>query len=282
MSTLGFPESERLYLRLEHGNGAAGEGFVWFVGAGPGDPELITLRGWRALQDAEVVLYDSLVEPELLAGLRAECVHVGKRCGRHSMTQEEITELLLELARRGRRVVRLKGGDPAVLGRLGEEALALAEADIPFEVVPGVTSATAVPELAGIPVTHRGLADSFVVASAHRCSETLELSIPRYRPHTTLVLMMARATAPAWQEQLIRQGYPEDLPAAVVSRGASAAQRVLVTSVGRAAADLDSSGLETPILAVIGRVVELHTQLAPGRSGRAREGVRVGRGGIRC
>ena len=258
------------------------KGFVWFVGAGPGDPDLMTLRGWWALQEAEVVLYDSLVDPRLIEGLRAECIYVGKRCGRHSMSQRGITDLLVQLARAGRRVVRLKGGDPGVLGRLGEEAICLAESGIPFEVVPGVTSATAVPELAGIPVTHRGLADSFVVASAHRCADSPELSIPAYQPRTTLVLLMARATADAWQRQLIERGYPLDLPVALVSRGASAAQRVLISSVGCAAEDLGSCSLETPVLAVIGRVVTLHARLAPRRSGEAKEEFYLERERIRC
>ncbi len=133
-------------------------GFVTLVGAGPGDPDLITLRGQRALEGASVVLYDHLVDARLLAGLAAERVFVGKRCGAHAMTQESIIALMIRLARRGERVVRLKGGDPSVLGRGGEEALALAEQGIPFDVVPGVSSATAVPFVAGIPVTHRGTA----------------------------------------------------------------------------------------------------------------------------
>jgi siroheme synthase len=120
------------------------KGFVWFVGAGPGDPDLITLRGWRALNEADVVLYDSLVDPRLLRDLAAELVFVGKRCGRHSLSQERILERLVEFALEGRRVVRLEGGDPSVLGRVGEEALRLAAWGIPFEIVPGVTSATAV------------------------------------------------------------------------------------------------------------------------------------------
>jgi len=260
------PEAALRALAL--GGGGGPPGFIWFVGAGPGDADLITLRGWRALQEAEVVLHDSLVDPALLVGLDAACFYVGKRCGSHSMSQEQITELLVRLGRDGRRVVRLKGGDPAVLGRVGEEALAVAGAGIPFDIVPGVTSATSVPELAGIPVTHRGLADSFVVACAHRSAEEGELSIPPYQPRTTLVLMMASATAAAWQSQLLRKGYHEALPVALVSRGASAEERVLVTSVGRAAADLQTSGLETPVLAVVGRVVTLRAQLEPRRSDR--------------
>jgi uroporphyrin-III C-methyltransferase len=245
-------------------------GCVWFVGAGPGDPDLMTLRGWRALQQAELVLFDSLVDVRMLAELTAECVYVGKRCGRHSMTQDEINALLVRSAGAGLRVVRLKGGDPAVLGRVGEEALALAEHDLPFELVPGVTSATAVPLLAGIPVTHRGLADSFVVATAHRRSEEMSLSIPRYSAETTLVLLMARAKAATWRAALVSGGYPSDLPVALVSAGSTPEQRVVITSVANALRDLHEAELPTPVLAIVGRVVELHDQLGetrrPGRT----------------
>ncbi|MBW2242371.1 MAG: uroporphyrinogen-III C-methyltransferase [Deltaproteobacteria bacterium] len=249
-------------LESKRRGGSGRPGFVWFVGAGPGDADLITLRGWRVLQKAEIVLHDSLVDPALFEDLGAECVFVGKRCGEHSMSQEQIIELLIGLALQGKRVVRLKGGDPAVLGRLGEEALSVADAGIGFEVVPGVTSSTSVPELAGIPVTHRSLADSFVVASAHRCAEGAELSIPPYLARTTLVLMMARATATEWQQQLLREGYPPELPVALISRGATEQQRVVVTSVASAATDLQAAGLETPVLAVVGRVVSLRAHLA--------------------
>jgi uroporphyrin-III C-methyltransferase len=240
-------------------------GCAWFVGAGPGDPDLITLRGWRALQQADLVLFDSLVDVRMLEGLSAECRYVGKRCGRHSMTQEEINALLVESVRSGRRVVRLKGGDPAVLGRVGEEALQLAERDLPFELIPGVTSATAVPMLAGIPITHRGLADSFVVATAHRRSEEMSLSIPRYNAETTLVLLMALATADTWHAALIAGDYPADLPLAFVSAGCSPEQRVVVSTVATALDDLRRAELATPVLAVVGRVVELHEQLGETR-----------------
>lgn len=247
----------------------SGAGFVWFVGAGPGDPDLLTLRGWRALQQADLILFDSLVDDRMLAGLTAECIHVGKRCGRHSMTQDEINALLVASARAGRRVVRLKGGDPAVLGRVGEEALQLAERDLPFEIVPGVTSATAVPVLAGIPVTHRGLADSFVVATAHRRSDEMALSIPSYNAGTTLVLLMALATADAWHAALVASGYPDDLPIALVSAGCTPEQRVVITNVADALDDLRRAALATPVLAVVGRVVTLHDAL--GETRRASE-----------
>jgi uroporphyrin-III C-methyltransferase/precorrin-2 dehydrogenase/sirohydrochlorin ferrochelatase len=255
--------------RTRPSRSASEGGFVWFVGAGPGDPDLLTLRGWRALHQADLVLFDSLVDDRMLAGLTAECVHVGKRCGRHSMTQDQINALLVESARAGRRVVRLKGGDPAVLGRVGEEALQLAARDLPFEIVPGVTSATAVPMLAGIPVTHRGLADSFVVATAHRRSDEMDLSIPSYNAGTTLVLLMALATADTWHTALVAGGYPADLPIALVSAGCTPEQRVVITTVAKALCDLRNAELATPVLAVVGRVVELHDALGETRRSSA-------------
>ena len=241
-------------------------GRVVFVGAGPGDPDLITLRGWRALQQADVVLYDSLVDPGLLEGLDAEVVFVGKRCGRHSMPQEAITALLVRLALDGKHVVRLKGGDPTVFGRTGEEALGLARFGIEFEIVPGVSSAVAAPALAGIPVTHRGLADSVCVLSAHRQKDEPQLSIPPYHPRTTLVLLMALQTVETWGPQLLDRGYPADLPVAFISAGATARQRVVVTTVSRAAADSRAEQLDSPTLAVVGGVVSLRAALANGDS----------------
>ena len=237
-------------------------GRVTFVGAGPGDPDLITLRGWRALQAAEVVLYDSLVDTRLLAEVTGRLLYVGKRCGKHAMPQEEISRLLAAQARKGLHVVRLKGGDGAVLGRLGEEMLYLARHNVPYEVVPGVTSATAVPAFAGIPVTHRGLADSFAVITAHRREDDGTFSIPPYRPTTTLVLLMSLGTTAQWREQLLAQGYPADLPVAFVSQGGSEAQRVLVTTLAEAATGVARAGLVSPTLAVVGRVVSLRERLA--------------------
>ncbi|MBI4265799.1 MAG: uroporphyrinogen-III C-methyltransferase [Acidobacteria bacterium] len=237
-------------------------GRVVFVGAGPGDPDLMTLRGWRALRDADVVLYDSLVDMRLLDDLDAELVFAGKRCGAHHMPQEAITELLVRFALDGKRVVRLKGGDPTVLGRTGEEALRLAQFGIPFEIVPGVSSAVAAPALAGIPVTHRGLADGLCVVSAHRQGNDPDISIPPYHPRTTLVLLMALQTVETWSPQLLERGYPADLPVAFISAGATARQRVVVTTVSRAAADARAAGLDSPTLAVVGRVVGLREELA--------------------
>ncbi len=237
-------------------------GRVVFVGAGPGDPDLITLRGWRALKDAEVVLYDSLVDEHLLLGLEAELVSVGKRCGRHSMPQERITDLLVHYALEGKRVVRLKGGDPTLLGRTGEEALRLAAAGIPFEIAPGVSSALAAPAFAGIPVTHRGIADSVCIVSAHRRGDENELSIPSYSPRTTLVLLMAAQSARSWLGQLLQRGYPAGLPLAFVTAATTPQQSVHVTTVGDAAKNGVTAELGSPTLAVIGHVVALRDSLA--------------------
>lgn len=242
----------------------ASRGFVWFVGAGPGDPELLTLRGARLLRGADVVLYDALVHPAVLDEVRGQLVDVGKRCGRHSMQQDEISALIADFAAQGQRVVRLKGGDSSVLGRVGEEALVLAERNIPFEIVPGVSSATAVTSAAGIPLTHRGLADSFVVATAHRRDGSGDFSIPTYATRTTVVLLMASGTVADWSEQLLRSGYPAELPIALISAGCTERERVVETNVAAVEEDLEQAGLETPVLAVVGWVVTLRGRLSAG------------------
>jgi len=241
-----------------------GKGFVWFVGAGPGDPDLITLRGARLLQTADIVLHDALIHPAILDEIAGQRIDVGKRCGRHAMRQEDISQLLAELAASGKHVVRLKGGESSVLGRIGEEALCLMEHDISFEIVPGVSSATGVTSAAGIPLTHRGLADSFVVATAHRRDGGRDFSIPTYSPRTTVVLLMASETVADWSEQLLLSGYPADLPVALISAGCTERERVIETDVEHVADDLGEAGLETPILAVAGWVVTFRERLARG------------------
>jgi uroporphyrin-III C-methyltransferase len=236
-------------------------GKVVFVGAGPGDPDLITVRGLKALHAADVVFYDSLVDPSLLEGLQAQTIFVGKRRGEHSVTQRKINSLLAQQAGKGKTVVRLKGGDCSVFGRLGEELLYLVDRRILFEIVPGVTSATGAAIFAGIPVTHRGVADSFVVAAAHRGQDGLPISIPRYNPTTTVVLMMALATAEIWREDLLAQGYPEDLPVAYICAGGTPRQSVLVTTVEESVRAVQGAGLTTPVMAVVGQVVTLREKL---------------------
>jgi uroporphyrin-III C-methyltransferase len=192
-------------------------GKVWLVGAGPGNPELLTVRAARVLGEAEVVLYDALVDPRVLS-LAARALHlsVGKRAGRASVAQDEIEATLLRIARTGRRVVRLKCGDPFVFGRGGEEALALVAAGVDFEIVPGVSSAIAGPAAAGIPVTHRGLSQGFAVLTA-RPSEAWHATVDALPPKTlTLVFMMALGARQEIAERLLARAWPDATACAVV------------------------------------------------------------------
>ncbi len=190
-------------------------GRVSLVGAGPGAPDLLTLRGARRLAEADLVFYDALVHPDTLAlARRARCFGVGKRAGRPSTSQDAITRLLVRSARRGQRVVRLKCGDPFVLGRGGEEALSLLAAGIPFEVVPGVTSAVAAPLLAGVPLTHRGLASAFLVVSGHS-EATLRAMLPAaFVEGLTVVVLMGLRTRATLASLLIERGWSPSARAA--------------------------------------------------------------------
>jgi uroporphyrin-III C-methyltransferase/precorrin-2 dehydrogenase/sirohydrochlorin ferrochelatase len=193
-------------------------GFVSIVGAGPGDPDLLTRKAVRRLRRADLVLYDALVDPRVIAiARRASRFYVGKRAGRHALTQDAIHALLVRAARRGLLVVRLKGGDPFVFGRGGEEALALTAAGIPFEVVPGITSAVAAPARAGIPVTHRGVSSAFLVVSGHDLS-AFEAAVNGTQPDAvTLVVLMGMANRARLAASLIERGWPASTPAAVIT-----------------------------------------------------------------
>ena len=225
---------------------------VSLVGAGPGDPELITLRGLARVRACEVLVYDRLVAPELVT----EAPFGSMRIPREGLSQEDINTLLVVHGRR-RRVVRLKGGDPFVFGRGGEEALALARAQVPFEIVPGVSSLAAVPQAAGIPVTHRGVSQS-VTAFAANDVEQLDAAALAAVPGT-LVAFMGGAVVAQLAERLIAHGKPASTPAAVLSRGTLADEEVRVAplgAIGAAAADVP-----TPALVVIGEVVALREAL---------------------
>ena len=227
---------------------------VHLIGAGPGAPDLITLRGWRLLQQADVVVYDALVDHALLAGLGAECIDAGKRAGNHGMGQDAICVLLCERARAGQRVVRLKGGDPFVLGRGFEEVLALRAAGVACDLVPGVSSATAAPLLAGIPLTHRGIADAFAVVSAHPREDAERPALPAWHPRLTLVVLMGVATRPLWVAELARRGWPSDTPVAFISWAGWPDQRTGRTTLAEAdRADPPPA----PCVAVLGAVVGL-------------------------
>ena len=190
---------------------------VALVGAGPGDPQLWTLRAVRLLREADLVLYDALVDVAALRGVtRAKCFSVGKRARRDSVPQETIHRLMIRAAKQGRRVVRLKGGDPFVFGRGGEEALALAMAGVPFEVVPGVTTAVAAPELAGIPLTHRGIASGFLVLAGHT-TETVDHALNAVRPNTiSMVILMGVGARAELASRLMAHGWSGETPAAIV------------------------------------------------------------------
>lgn len=241
-----------------------GLGRVYLVGAGPGDPGLLTVRGLELLRKAEVVVYDRLVNPTLLAEAPPEALRIfaGKLTGTHSLPQEQINALLIAHARRGRRVVRLKGGDPFVFGRGGEEAEALAEAGIPFEVVPGVSSAVAVPAYAGIPLTHRRLSSSFAVITAHEdtCKDGPTVDWERLATGVdTLVILMAARALPRIVAELLAHGRPPETSVALIRWGTTESQE---TIIGTLADILDrAAGIEPPVVAVIGDVVKLGDRL---------------------
>ncbi|MGB0383693.1 MAG: uroporphyrinogen-III C-methyltransferase [Ardenticatenaceae bacterium] len=240
-------------------------GKAYLVGAGPGRPDLITVRGLKVLREADTVLYDRLIPRELLgeAPAHAELIFVGKRAGHHVMRQEQITALLVERVRAGQQVVRLKGGDAFVFGRGGEEALALAQAGLPFEVVPGVTSAIAVPAYAGIPITHRNVASAFAVVTAHetpdKAHSTLDWSALAKMP--TLIVLMARRRIGIICQTLIDAGRPPNTPAAMVSCGTTDRQQVLIATLATLPEAVANSQLPTPALAIIGDVATLAHQL---------------------
>ena len=230
------------------------EGFVALVGGGPGDPGLLTVRGRRLLAEADVVVVDRLAPTAFLAELApdVEVIDVGKMPDHHPIPQSEINRLLIDHARQGRIVVRLKGGDPYVFGRGGEERQACEDAGVPVEVVPGVTSAVAVPAAVGIPVTHRGLARGFSVLTGHESTGVL----PRDRAHT-LVLLMGVKRLGETADELIAAGHDPETPVAVVESGWSDQQRVTVGTLATIAARAVESGVRPPAVTVIGDVVTL-------------------------
>ena len=246
-------------------------GKVYLIGAGPGDPGLLTVKGREALERADVVVYDRLAHPSLLdhAPPSAERVFAGKARGQRELTQDGINDLLVERARAGLRVARLKGGDPFVFGRGGEEALALARCGIPFEVVPGVSSAVAAPAYAGIPVTHRGIAAGFTVVSGSEDPSKPESSV-RWEELArslaahggTLMTLMGWASIEKILEALQRAGLSADTPVALVQWGTWNRQRTVTGTLATAAAKGRDAGLAAPVVAVIGEVVRLREELA--------------------
>jgi uroporphyrinogen III methyltransferase / synthase len=242
-------------------------GTVSLVGAGPGDPGLLTVRALDRLRRADVVVYDRLVNPDLLDEARPEALRIfaGKQRGGRGMAQAAINELMIRCARAGQSVVRLKGGDPFVFARGGEEAAALADAGVPFEIVPGVSSAIAVPAYAGIPLTHRGIASSFAVVTGHEDETKDALGIDWHALATavdTLVVLMGAQSLPAIVAALLRHGRSPDTPVALIRWGTTPAQATLTGRLADIVDDAEAAGLMPPVVAVIGEVVRLRERLA--------------------
>ena len=241
-------------------------GIVYLVGAGPGHPKLITVKGLECLRLADAVVYDRLANPRLLREVRkgAELIYVGKTAGKHPVPQGEINALLIEKGREGKVVVRLKGGDPFVFGRGGEEAEALVEAGIPFEVVPGVTSAIAAPAYAGIPVTHRGYTSAFAVITGHEDPTKEDSDIDWTKISTgidTLVFLMGVGNLPLIVEQLVKHGRSPQTPVALIRWGTEPRQEVVLGALGDIVEKVQKAGLKPPAVIVVGKVVSLREKL---------------------
>lgn len=239
-------------------NSSSTTGFVWLIGAGPGASDLITLRGLRFLQSAEAVVYDDLASRELLDHCPPGCEHhaVGKRAGHHSATQAEINALLVSLGTAGKKVVRLKGGDPMIFGRAGEELEALRAAGIPFEIVPGVTAATAAAASLGLPLTHRDCSSAVVFVTGHQCAANtggLDWgALTRLR--ATLCFYMGVRRLPEIVHNLSQHGMKPDTPLALISEATQPSQKITVTTLGEAAG-IAPEKIVQPALVVVGEVV---------------------------
>lgn len=241
-------------------------GSVWLVGAGPGDPGLVTMLALHALRHADVIVYDALVDRRVLGLKHAGAVleYAGKRGGRPSAQQEDISLRLIRLAHQGKRVLRLKGGDPFVFGRGGEEASALKDAGVPFRVVPGITAAIGGLAYAGIPATHRDVNHSFAFVSGHKTGGALPTEVDwaaLSRAAPTIVVYMAMGHLGEVTQRLIAVGRGADEPAAVVSKATTPEQRVVETTLARASADADAAGIDAPAMLVVGPAVKLRERI---------------------
>lgn len=245
-------------------------GTVILVGAGPGDPDLLTLGAFKAIKAADVIVYDALVSHEILAMIpqETEKIEAGKRGGGHSTKQEHISDLLVKFGKENRRVVRLKGGDPFVFGRGGEEACRLVEEGIPFRVIPGLTSGIAGPAYAGIPVTHRAVNANFAFITGHESPHNTE-DCPTDDSHPTridwegvartfpvIVLYMAMRNVDSVRKRMLAAGRSEETPVALIRWATTPRQQTLVTTLGRVTEDIQSVGMKPPAIMVIGKVVD--------------------------
>ncbi len=237
-------------------------GTVYLTGAGPGDIDLLTVKALRIIKKADIIIYDRLANPEILEEAKDGCefLYVGKEDSHHTLPQEEINELIYQSALKHEIVVRLKGGDPLVFGRGGEEGIYLYERNIKFEFIPGVSSAIAVPEYAGIPVTHRGLTVSFRVVTGHEAKKSKsQIDWNSFNSDETIVFLMGLHNLKRITKKLIEIGKPKDYPIAVISRGTRPDEKTVIGTLEDIYAK--AKDLPTPALIVVGRVVNLHSQL---------------------
>lgn len=255
---------ELLQKELDGSDATANKGEVFLVGGGPGDPDLLTFRALRLMQQCDVCVYDKLVSPEVMELVRrdAELIYVGKARDQHTMPQEEINELLAKLALQGKRVLRLKGGDPFIFGRGGEEIETLMQHGVPFQVVPGITAANGVSSYAGIPLTHRDYAQACLFITGHLKDGTIDLDWEAMtRPRQTVVIYMGLVGLAEICKQLIARGVPASMPAAVIQQGTTLRQRVVTATLADLADKVALAEMKPPCLTIIGEVVLLREKL---------------------
>jgi uroporphyrinogen III methyltransferase / synthase len=240
-------------------------GLVYLIGGGPGDPDLITVKGLKALRSADVILYDNLAPRELLAEAKAgaELINCGKRANKHTLIQDEINTHLVAHAQQGKIVARLKGGDPFVFGRGGEEAEACRLAGIPFEVIPGISSALAVPAYAGIPVTHRDMTSTFAVITGHEdpTKPSTMLDYAALAKIGTLIILMGVKQLPKIAAELVAAGRQPDTPVACIESGTTSKQRTIIGTLATIVELAEAQHLQAPAVIVVGEVVNLHEHL---------------------